>query len=388
MRVEWVRARNVRNYAALEATLSPTWTVLVGPNGAGKTNLLETLLFGLRDVLIRGGWEGMIRDGEQEASLAVHLTSGDTWETRLLRREDTIVKSRTLNDRPRSAVTAMPFSVVLFLPEDDALLQYPAGRRRLMSRALLMLRPRYAEAARRFQQVLRQRNAFLRVSAHLPGTDADRLWESWTRALLDPLHMLWEERQTYTNFVRARSARILESLGGVAPAIDLRLSFGGIGVTDTVPTPDEIFQCFQERRGEERRLRTTLLGPHRDDLVIQAGSRTGVALLSRGQRRVLLLALHLLEGELAREERGSSPVYAFDDVYSELDADHRAALYTTLADEQVVLTSADPGALSSIAVGRTYAVHEGTLRLLPDDHDPAADTAARISTVLHTRVTS
>jgi DNA replication and repair protein RecF len=97
-------------------------------------------------------------------------------------------------------------------------------------------------------------------------------------------------------------------------------------------------------RWSEREVRAgaTILGPHRDELLVQLDGVSAAAFASRAQQRTIAVALRLAEARFLRERRGDSPVLLLDDVLSELDAHRRAAVLAAVADyEQVLITATD-----------------------------------------------
>ena len=108
----------------------------------------------------------------------------------------------------------------------------------------------------------------------------------------------------------------------------------------------ELAAAFAQELGRwsEREVRagTTILGPHRDDLLVELDGVSAAAFASRAQQRTIALALRLSEARFLRQRRGDSPVLLLDDVLSELDAHRRAAVLAAVADyEQVIITATD-----------------------------------------------
>jgi DNA replication and repair protein RecF len=108
----------------------------------------------------------------------------------------------------------------------------------------------------------------------------------------------------------------------------------------------ELATAFAQELGRwcEREVRagTTILGPHRDDLVLQLDGVSAAAFASRAQQRTIALALRLAEARLIHDRRGDSPVLLLDDVLSELDVRRRSAVLAAIADyEQVIITATD-----------------------------------------------
>jgi DNA replication and repair protein RecF len=123
-------------------------------------------------------------------------------------------------------------------------------------------------------------------------------------------------------------------------------------------------------RWSEREVRagTTILGPHRDDLLLELDGVSAAAFASRAQQRTIALALRLSEARFLRQRRGDSPVLLLDDVLSELDARRRAAVLAAMADyEQVIITATDLDRFSPDFLARAalFRVTAGSVEPMP-----------------------
>ena len=103
---------------------------------------------------------------------------------------------------------------------------------------------------------------------------------------------------------------------------------------------DDFASALAASSNEERRLRQTVVGPHRDDISLELNGAAAATYASEGQQRTLALALRLAQAELIRQRRGSPPIYLLDDVFGELDTDRRRRLLAALpSDAQRILTT-------------------------------------------------
>jgi len=111
--------------------------------------------------------------------------------------------------------------------------------------------------------------------------------------------------------------------------------------------PAALLAALARRRPDELRRGLTLVGPHRDDLGIELDEIDARAFGSRGQQRLLALALRLAEVLPVTEAAGTAPILLLDDALSELDPAVRDnVLREVRAAEQVFLTSPEPLAMS------------------------------------------
>jgi DNA replication and repair protein RecF len=340
MRVERLRLRDFRTYAAAEVALGPGLTVLHGPNGAGKTNLLEALYFGCtsrscrttneRDVVkfdapaARVEVEVSDRDGKHE--LSVGFQPG---EPKRLRVDGAPVER--LADSP-----ARPL-VSVFLPDRLELVKgAPSLRRSHLDQLVAALWPSRAATRAHYSRALAQRNALLsRVRA---GRVAPAALDAWDAELARWGIALRDDRA-------AAVARVAEGFPeqaadlGLAGAAELRYR-----PRTRAAGAAELATELAERRASDLDRGFTQHGPHRDDLQMVRDGRELKAFGSQGEQRLALLALLLAERAVLSEERGAPPLLLLDDVMSELDADRRGLLVRRLDDGgQAVVTTTDLG---------------------------------------------
>jgi DNA replication and repair protein RecF len=359
-RVETLRVKGWRSYAAAEVTLGPGLSVVHGPNGAGKTNLLEALYFGLTGRSCRTGNEREVvafdaqaarvevttrdRDGEHE--LAVGFQPGEPKRFRV----DGAPVER-LTDTP-----ARPL-VSVFLPDRLELVKGPpALRRSHLDQVVAALWPARTATRRSYSQALAQRNALLsRVRRRMASRDSLRAWDA---ELARHGIALRADRS-------AAVAQLVEPFGAAAAELGLagearleeRPKSRAAGVEELAEELAAGIDADLERGFTGR-------GPHRDDLALLRDNRELRAYGSQGEQRLALLALLLAEREALAEARGGAPLLLLDDVMSELDEARRERLVERItAGGQALVTTTDlahvPGAT---AAGVTrIAVQGGTV---------------------------
>ena len=104
----------------------------------------------------------------------------------------------------------------------------------------------------------------------------------------------------------------------------------------------------------------TLFGVHKDDVVIKLGGLDARVFCSQGQSRSIALAMKLAEGEISRDANGEYPVFLLDDVLSELDAERRAYVLSSLEGRQIIVTSCEPDVFKA-PVARLIEVSGGKI---------------------------
>ena len=362
MRQLWLT--DFRNYQEAELPLPDGLTVLIGDNGEGKTNLLEATAYLATLESFRGAPnEAMVRRG---AERAVVRGEGDRAGRTVLVEAEVVRAGRarvTLNRQPlrRSADLSEALRVSVFSPDDLELVGGgPAERRRYLDLTLSALHPRYDAVRRDFERVLRQRNRLLSQavgsraggSRFARGSGGDRAGRGGDGGDIATTLDVWDRKLVETGEALA-GARV-EVVERLAPAVAeayarLAGESSAVGVRYEAPWRDEgLASALATRRADELRRGLSLVGPHRDDLVLDVGAMPARTHASRGEQRSLALALRLAAHHVVTDWVGEAPLLLLDDVFSELD-DHRSqALLDHLPAGQAILTTA--GAIPSGAV--------------------------------------
>ena len=353
-----------RNYRSLELDLPQGVLVFQGDNAQGKTNLLEApyLLATIRSHRAENERE-LISLGAEE-HWARLTAEARTSQGRLLlemviqEASPSGVKKRLrVNGVPRSASASVGLlAQALFSPEDiDLVGGAPALRRRFLDILGSQMEGRYLVSLRRYQKVLAQRNHLLRLTGEGKAGEGELVF--WDRELVASGSFIIQARR---RLVDALSPRAQEAHRALAEE-DLSIRYQ--------PFVDEgaFARALEEGRGREIGAGMTLVGPHRDDLLLEVGGVEAGAFASRGQQRTIALSLRLGEGGLLWQKRGESPVLLLDDVFSELDAPRRGRLLQALVSyQQVFITTTDLDRLPPDLLSRAiiYQIRAGTVQRL------------------------
>lgn len=394
MIVEHLSLVDFRNYAAAEVALAPGANVFVGRNGQGKTNLAEAIAYFATLGSHRVSQDApMVRDGADAAIMRARLGHGERrvlLEVQLNRTGSN--RARVNGSGVRTAELPRYAQVVLFAPEDLQIVRGdPSARRRFADQLLVQRAPRLSGVLADYDRVLKQRTALLK-SARARGIRGDGL------ATLD----VWDDKlvQLGTEVIGARlrladelTAPLAAAYAAIAgedhsPELEWALSIAGANSEDggdEKPTVDlaaastaERAQRFREalaaRRTSELERGVTLVGPHRDDLVLRVRGLPVKGYASHGESWSVALALRLASARLLREQSQlGDPVLILDDVFAELDADRRARLAGVVADfEQVIVTAAVEQDVPDALRARTVRVVAGTIEA-PEPVEAADD---------------
>lgn len=366
MHVTTLSLRDFRTYDRLDLALEPGTTLFYGPNAAGKTTILEALFYlattrspraGADRELVRWDAQGDIgtppfarlvcdvrrSDGKLRLEVVVQRRADDEGQL-------TGASLKTVRI-DRKAVRALDLvgnlRVVLFTPADLALVTgAPSERRRYLDVTLSQLNGRYVRTLSHYQKVVQQRNSLLRAwrERRRPVRGADDELAFWDRELtLSGAYVLHERLLAVAELNTLIGPIFQQVTAGTTP---LQAAYQST-VAGLVGTPDEraieaTFLAHLARlRDDEIGRGQTLIGPHRDDLLLSMGHISVGTYGSRGQQRSATLALKLGEAELMRARAGDAPVLLLDDLLSELDAQRRSHLLTVLTrpDQQTLVTA-------------------------------------------------
>ena len=384
MIVEQLSLVDFRNYAVAEVTLSAGPNLFVGRNGQGKTNLAEAIAFFATLGSHRVSSDApMVRDGAESAVIRERLSHGDRrvlLEVQLNRQGTNKARVNGAPVKP----TELPrhAQVVLFAPEDLQIVRGdPSSRRRFADQLLVQRTPRLAGVLADYDRVLKQRTALLK-SAKARGLRGEALstLDVWDDKLIALGSEVIEARMSLAAQLTSPLAAAYAAIAGADhdPEIEWALSVRGAdpeegtGVQVTDAAPDRIADQFRAalvgRRAAELDRGLTLVGPHRDDLVLRVRGLPVKGYASHGESWSIALALRLASAELLRaESRLGDPVLILDDVFAELDAGRRARLAELVAGyEQVIVTAAVEEDVPTALRARTVRVEAGTILEVAD----------------------
>jgi DNA replication and repair protein RecF len=366
-----------RSYQQAEVQLSPGVTSFVGPNGQGKTNLVEaihyTATLGSHRVatdapLVRAGAPRAIvrteirAEYERDVIVELEINPGRSNRARI---------NRSPVPRPREVLGLL--RTVLFAPEDLALVKGdPSERRRFLDELLTLRSPRMAGVRQDYDRVLKQRNSLLRSASMARRQNRSGAAEGQLRTL-----EVWDSHLAKSGSeLLATRLELLESLRPLVSSSydavargkgNARLEYkSSVRLEPGVTSRDELAQVLldavREKRQDELERGVSLVGPHRDDILLGLGDLPAKGYASHGESWSFALALRLASYELLRAD-GGEPVLILDDVFAELDSQRRNRLAELVAPAQQVLVTAAVGAdVPDELAGERFDVGDGTVR--------------------------
>jgi DNA replication and repair protein RecF len=357
-----------RSYAAADLRLEPGVTSFTGANGQGKTNLVEAVGYVATLASHRVATDGpLIRSGAERAIVRAGITSGDRGCLVEIEINPARANRARLNRSPvpRARDVLGVLRVVLFAPEDLALVKGdPGERRRYLDDLLVQSAPRYAGVRADYDRVVRQRTALLKSArrAHRSQSLLGAL-EAWDEQLIRTGAELMAGRLDLVGALRPLAVKAYAAVSGDECAVELTyrpaLPDKSEPACDRELLAASLREAVAARRDAELERGVCLVGPHRDELELRIGALPARGYASHGESWSLALALRLAGYELLRAD-GEDPVLLLDDVFAELDGQRRDRLAAVAADaEQVLVTAAVPDDLPAALASVRFDVAGG-----------------------------
>ena len=379
MFVDHLQLADFRSYPGVDVSLGAGVRTFVGANGQGKTNLVEAIeylstlsshrvstdqplvRFGAERAVVRARVQAGLDDSRQ-LQLEVEITPGKANRAQL---------NRSPLRRPRELIGVL--RTVVFSPEDLAVVKGdPSERRRFLDDLLVTRWPRMSGVRADYDRVLRQRNTLLKsLSGRSRGgpapVEAASTLDVWDTHLAAAGGELLAARLSTLADLGPHAAK---AYADIAPtndeaAAEYRCSVELDGRSGRDELAEALVTAMRERRGEEIQRGVSLVGPHRDDIVLSLGVLPVKGYASHGESWSFALALRLGSFHLLRAD-GIEPVLVLDDVFAELDVTRRERLAGGVsAAEQVLITTAVGADVPAVLQGRRYAVRDGAV--VPDE---------------------
>lgn len=358
MIIESMELKNFRNYRKLKLEFDDKTNIFYGDNAQGKTNILEAVyLSGTtkshkgsrdRDMIFFGETEGHLRTevkkGQMNYRIDIHLKKNKS-------------KGIAVNGIPikRAGELFGIANFVFFSPEDLSIIkQGPGERRRFLDMELCQLDKVYLHNLTSYNRILEQRNRLLKDL--LIRKDLEETLDIWDIQLVEYGKKIIAARDLFIRQLEEIIAGIHRNLSGGKE--ELRISYEK-NVEET-----DFFDAVRRNRDRDRRLKTSTVGPHRDDLQFVIDSVDIRKFGSQGQQRTAALSLKLSEIELVKKRINDTPVLLLDDVLSELDHNRQNYLLNSIHDIQTMITCTglDEFVNHRFSINKMFQVVKGTVQ--------------------------
>lgn len=336
MELKSLQLYNFRNFKRLALPLSPGTNLLFGRNGQGKTNFLEALNLVVTGRSFR---TKQMRDlygpSGDHFCIEVHFEKGGI-DQKLSMTFEKGERRLVYNRTPYKTLSGLLglLQGVLIVPDDQGIVKGgPALRRQLLDLYLSKVDPLYVHHLKRYARSLRQRNHLLKAGAD-EGIQVFELELAKSGSFIAAKRQIAVERLDHISAIvyadLARSQDVLEPMSLVYEPESKDISFEGY------------LEKYRAMRGREKRIGTTVVGPHRDDMMVSIGGSDARHFASEGQIKTAALALRLAEWEAIYKEAGDKPLLLIDDFAAHLDLKRQGHLLEKIESMgQVFLTTTE-----------------------------------------------
>ncbi|MBR0423141.1 MAG: DNA replication/repair protein RecF [Clostridia bacterium] len=371
MKILKMSFKGYRNLKENEIEFSPEINFVFGKNAQGKTNLMEAIWMftgarsfrGTKDVdLVNFNCDFAKIDGKfffenRNHEITIIFNGGKRKAI-----FDDVAKNYPTNIIGR-------FKTVLFSPVHLSLVKDgPDFRRRFLDAAICQLKPTYTKTISKYNQVLKQRNSFLKT---FDNTSQNlQLLDVWDDKLSELGAKIIKERIEYLKVFKNKVFSFYSDISGGKEKIEVKYIFSvnkninlGLSVDDIKKL---MFSKLEKTRETDIKTRSTSCGPHKDDLEILINEKTAKNFGSQGQQRSAVLAFKLAEAMILEEFSGEPPVILLDDVMSELDDFRKKYLLKGLGGRQVFITSCDKSDLKKLKIGKLFTIENGEVNVKKD----------------------
>ncbi len=332
MFVKSLKLKNFRNYDILDIEFDSETNIFYGDNAQGKTNILESIYLTGTTKSHRGTKDrDLIKFGEEEAHIeAVVDKKGVPYKIDIHLKKNS-PKGIAINKIPIKKASELfgIINIVFFSPEDLNIIKNgPAERRRFIDIELAQLDKVYLNDLSNYNRIVNQRNKLLKDI--YDRNDLLETMDIWDMQLVHYGNRVIERRKLFIEQMNKIIEKVHEKLTGGKEKLKLVYE-SGTGIYD-------LETAIYKNRERDIRMKSTSVGPHRDDICFMSNEIDIRKFGSQGQQRTSALSLKLSEIELVKSVIHDTPILLLDDVLSELDKNRQNYLLDSIHDIQTLIT--------------------------------------------------
>jgi len=332
MIIKSLKLKNYRNYDLLNLEFDEHTNIFYGDNAQGKTNILESVYLTGTTKSHRGTKDrDLIKFGQEESHIETVVEKRGVPFKIDIHLKKNSPKGIAINKIPikRASELFGIINIVFFSPEDLNIIKNgPAERRRFMDLELAQLDKVYLNDLSNYNRIVNQRNKLLKDVYE--RKDLLETLDVWDIQLVTYGNRVMERRKLFINQMNDIIGNVHEKLTGGREKIKLLYEPGG---------KEYSFEdLLKKNRERDIRMKSTTIGPHRDDICFMCENMDIRKFGSQGQQRTAALSLKLAEIELVKREINDTPILLLDDVLSELDKHRQNYLLDSIRDIQTLIT--------------------------------------------------
>lgn len=364
MFVKNIELKNFRNYKKLELDFNKNLNIIIGRNAQGKTNLIEAVFLSSLGRSFRTSHDAeMISFGAENLFVSVNAEKELT-ETKVeinigqnkkkfIKKDGNIVR--------KTSELMSNIIIVIFSPEDLKIVkEEPEKRRKFIDRELSQIKPAYYSALSNYKRALLQRNNYLKQEK----IDINLL-KLWDEQLIENGSKVIFMRKDFIDLINIYSGKIHHNITNGLENLNIKYD-PNIRYADNIEELKKLYRDkFDDSRNNDLRLRTTTIGPHKDDIKFFVNGIDARSYGSQGQQRTCALSLKLAELDFIKNETGETGILLLDDVMSELDEIRRNYLVSSLHENQLFITTTevDNKILNFHPDAKVFEIDNGTVNI-------------------------
>lgn len=355
MRIKSLKLKNFRNYDLLSLEFDHATNIFYGDNAQGKTNILEAIYLSGTTKSHRGTKDrDMIQFGHDESHIETVIEKNNVEFKIDMHLKKNSPKGIAINKMPIRKASELfgVIHLVFFSPEDLNIIKNgPVERRRFVDLELAQLDKLYLSDLANYNRIINQRNRLLKDIYN--REDLISTLEIWDMQLAHYGKKVIERREKFIGEIN----EIIENVHGKLTDGKEHLSLSYEKSNGEI----ELMDAILKNRERDIRMKSTSVGPHRDDICFRVGDLDIRKFGSQGQQRTAALSLKLSEIELVKMLIKDTPVLLLDDVLSELDKNRQHSLLDTIKNIQTIITctGVDDFVNQRFAVNKVFYVNSG-----------------------------
>jgi DNA replication and repair protein RecF len=337
MQVKNLNLRNYRNHINSQYIFTPGLSAINGPNGIGKTNILEALYVLATGRSSRARYDKEMVNYDSTFCSITANTLSEEYEYLLelqIIAQDKITnlssKRAKVNKVSKSVQHLIGlFNAVMFSPQDiDLVIGSPGDRRKFIDNVLVQTNKDYRKQLSEYNKAIKQRNRVLEMINEF-GQGRDQLG-FWSDKILNLGIAIQKTREEFLSYVKENSSNYIA-------IVDKE----GASLTINYKKNEMSQERLNKHLDHDIASKTTLVGPHKDDFDMIYNGHDLAHFGSRGQQRTVILTIKLAEVDYFEKETGERPVLLLDDIFSELDEQHKTMVVQTITKQQTIVTFAE-----------------------------------------------
>jgi len=341
MIIKNIKLKNFRNYENLDFVLNNRLNIIIGNNAQGKTNILESIYFlSLTKSFFAVNDKVVIKKNCLYARIDGIITSNNGCNNLSILVNNCGKYLKIGNKEIKKSSDYLGYlKVILFSPDNIRLLKEgPSIRRRFLNIEISQLSKRYILILNQFNDLLKQRNEYLK---NIRNSLVDKNYMLiLNQKFAELAYQIYNFRNDFIVEINKRIKDIYKSIINI-DNIEIKY-ITDIKLNDKETMINEIIDRLDRNYDKEILYGSTLIGPQRDDFCILLNGNDISSYGSQGQMRIAILSVKLSEIDIIFNKFGEYPVILLDDIFSELDVDKKNKLIKYLnCDKQVIITTTD-----------------------------------------------